>query len=582
MSQDDPAVVVRVTGSLAEAAPVRDAGLYELVRVGTRGLIGEIIRFAGDIATLQVYEDTTGLAVGAPVVATGAPLEVELGPGLLGSVLDGIGRPLARLADQHGDFLAPGAIAPTLDQERRWRFCPRVEAGTIVSAGDVVGVVDEQPGVEHRILVPRGVTGRIDAIAEGDHTVTEPVARLVGGAELRLAHRWPLRTPRPVAARAPSDRPFVTGQRVFDLLFPLAEGGAVAVPGGFGTGKTVIEQALARHAAADIIVFVGCGERGNEMAELLEEFPRLIDPRSGRPVMARTVLVVNTSNMPVVAREASVYLGISIAEYYRDMGYRVAVMVDSLSRWAEALRDIAARLQEMPGEEGYPTYLASRLGQLYERAGRAHAVGSPARVGAVTLVAAVSPPGGDFAEPVTQASLRVTGAVWALDAALAQKRQFPAVDWATSYSLYTGAVAAALTADSGVDWSGVRARILELLHRDVELREVAGLLGHDALQDRDRATIEVARIVREHVLGQSALDPADASSPVVKTGRMAALAVAALDRAERALAGGAAIEELDLAAVRRAFAALRAAPAADVSDRAAAVDAAVAALGGAP
>ena len=574
------AVLTRITGTLAEARPMRDAGLYELVRVGGRGLLGEVIRFAGDTATLQIYEDTTGLALGAPVTATGAPLAVELGPGLLGSVLDGVGRPLARLAAAHGDFIAPGAAAPTLDPDRRWRFEPRAAAGDRVGPGDLLGVVEEQPGIEHRILVPPGAGGVLVELAAGDFTVAEPIGRLDDGTALRLAQRWPLRTPRPVGERLPADRPLVTGQRVLDLLFPLAEGGAVAVPGGFGTGKTVIEHSLARHADADIVVFVGCGERGNEMAELLEQFPRLVDPRTGRPVMARTVLVVNTSNMPVVAREASVYLGVSIAEYYRDMGYRVAVMVDSLSRWAEALRDIAARLQEMPGEEGYPTSLAARLGQLYERAGRARAAGRPERTGAVTLVCAVSPPGGDFAEPVTQASLRVVGGVWALDASLAQKRQFPAVDWATSYSLHVDATAPWLSERAGVPWAALRARLLELLHHDADLREVAGLIGHEALQDRDRAVIEIARMVREHLLGQSAFDPADAASPVAKTGRMAALAVAALDAAERALAGGAAIDDLDLGAVRRAFAAVRAAPPDAVAERAAAAERAIAALGG--
>jgi V/A-type H+-transporting ATPase subunit A len=568
--------IVRITGTLAEARPLRDAGLYELVRVGERGLLGEVIRFAGDRATLQIYEETSGLGLGAPVVATGAPLRVELGPGLLGSILDGVGRPLGRLAEATGDFIAAGATAPTLRREQRWSFEPRVEAGASVDAGDQIGAVEEQPGIEHAIMVPPGVSGRIDSIAAGDYTVDEPVARLVDGTELRLSQRWPLRTPRPVRERLPADRPLVTGQRIFDFLFPAAEGGTIAVPGGFGTGKTVIEQSLAKYASADIVVFVGCGERGNEMSEVLEEFPELVDPRTGRPLMERTVLVVNTSNMPVVAREASVYLGISIAEYYRDMGYRVAVMVDSLSRWAEALRDIGARLQEMPGEEGYPTYMASRLGKLYERAGRARALGSPERIGAMTLVCAVSPPGGDFSEPVTQASLRVAGGMWALDANLAHQRQFPAVDWSTSYSLYATATQAWFADHAGAGWPDHRARLMELLQRDGELREIAGLLGDDALQDQDRILLEVARIVREHLLGQNAFDPNDASSPVAKTGRMAALAVATLDAANAALDAGAPADELDLAGVRRAFAELRTAPADHRDDAAAAVEQALA------
>jgi V/A-type H+-transporting ATPase subunit A len=573
-------IITRVTGTLAEARPLRDAGLYELVRVGPRGLLGEIIRFRDEIATLQIYEDTTGLAIGAPVVTTGAPLTVELGPGLLGSILDGVGRPLARLADESGDFIAPGATAPTLDPARRWAFTPVARVGDRLAPGDVVGTVLEHGGLVHRVLVPAGAAAGalVELAAAGDVTVADPIGRLADGTVLRLAHRWPLRVPRPVATRLPSDRPMVTGQRVLDLLFPLAEGGAVAVPGGFGTGKTVIEHGLARHAAADIVVFVGCGERGNEIAEVVQDFPCLVDPRTGRPVMERTVLVVNTSNMPVVAREASVYLGMSIAEYYRDMGYRVAVMVDSLSRWAEALRDIGARLQEMPGEEGYPTTLAARLGQLYERAGRADALGAPARTGSVTLVCAVSPPGGDFAEPVTQASLRVAQGLWALDPALAQKRQFPAVDWATSYSLAVEGTAGWFAEASGVAWSALRTRVLALLQRDAELREIAGLLGHEALQDRDRAVIEVARIAREHLLGQSAFDPIDAASPVVKTGRLAALVVGALDAAQRAVDRGAAVEELDLTAVRRAITAVRFAPADALAERLATAEAAVAAL----
>lgn len=582
------AALTRITGTLAEARPLRDASLYELVRVGPRGLLGEVIRFSGDTATLQIFEDTTGLAIGAPVIATGSSLTAELGPGLLGSVLDGVGRPLARLAEATGDFIAPGATAPTLDRSRRWRFTARACAGDQVTAGDVLGVVDEHleraarspaPGLaasplEHRVLVPPGMSGRVVAIGDGELTVDEPLGRFTDGTPLYLAQRWPIRTPRPVAQRLPCDRALVTGQRVFDLLFPLAEGGTIAVPGGFGTGKTIVEHSLARYADADIVVFVGCGERGNEMAELLEDFPRLVDPRTGRPVMERTVLVVNTSNMPVVAREASVYLGVTIAEYYRDMGHRVAVMVDSLSRWAEALRDIAARLQEMPGEEGYPTAMASRLGALYERAGRARPLGAPERTGAVTMVCAVSPPGGDFSEPVTQASLRVAGGLWALDAQLARARQFPAVDWATSYSLYAEAILPTL----GAAWPQLRRRVLALLQRDAELREIASLIGSDELEDRDRLVLAIASLVREHVLGQNAFDVNDASSPPDKTARLAELALAALDRAEAALAAGQDLDALPLSGVRQALAAVRRAPAAGRGDCIADAERAVEAL----
>jgi V/A-type H+-transporting ATPase subunit A len=553
------AQLTRIAGTLAEARPLRDAALYELVRVGAQGLLGEVIRFSGDTATLQIFEDTTGLAVGAPVVATGASLTAELGPGLLGSVIDGIGRPLARLAEQSGDFIAPAATAPTLDRAARWRFVAAVSPGAQVGPGDVLGTVDEHAGFAHRILVPPGVSGTLAAIGDAELTVDDAVGTLADGTPLPLAQRWPIRTPRPVAQRLPTDRPFVTGQRVFDLLFPLAEGGTVAVPGGFGTGKTIVEHSLARYAAADLVVFIGCGERGNEMAELLEDFPRLVDPRTGRPVMERTVLVVNTSNMPVVAREASVYLGMTIAEYYRDMGHRVAVMVDSLSRWAEALRDIGARLQEMPGEDGYPTYMASRLGALYERAGRARAIGRPERTGAATLVCAVSPPGGDFSEPVTQASLRVAGGLWALDAQLARARQFPAVDWSASYSLYADAVVPALAAETGLPWGELRTRVLALLQRDAELREIASLVGSDEMEDGDRLVLAIASLVREHVLGQNAYHPHDATSPPIKTARMAELAVAALDAAGAALAAGTELDALPLAAFRRAFAALRSA-----------------------
>ncbi len=553
------AIVTRITGTLAEARPLRDAGLYELVRVGARGLLGEVIRFSADTATLQLFEDTTGLEVGAPVVATGASLVAELGPGLLGAVLDGVGRPLAALAASHGDFITPGAAAPMLARDRRWSFTATRSPGERVGPGDELGTIAEG-SIVHRVLVPPHVTGSLASLASGAYTIDEPIGHLADGTPLSLAQRWPIRTPRPVARRLPADRPLATGQRIFDLLFPIAEGGTIAVPGGFGTGKTIVEQSLAKYAEADVIVYVGCGERGNEMAEVLHDFQRLVDPRTGRPLMERTVLVVNTSNMPVVAREASVYLGITIAEYFRDMGHRVAVMVDSLSRWAEALRDIAARLQEMPGEEGYPTYMASRLGALYERAGRAHALGAPARDGSVTLVCAVSPPGGDFSEPVTQASLRVAGGLWALDAQLARARQFPAVQWATSYSLYVDAIAPALSAAAGADWARLRTRVLALLQREAELREIASLLGADEMADRDRLVLAIAGMVREHLLGQNAFDPADATSSLAKTARMASTAIAALDDADARLAAGATLDEVPLADIRRAFAALRRGP----------------------
>ncbi|MGE5231436.1 MAG: V-type ATP synthase subunit A [Deltaproteobacteria bacterium] len=574
--------LIRIAGALAEATPLPDAALYELARVGRRGLLGEVIRIAGSTATLQVYEETTGLECGEPVEPTGSALTVELGPGLLGAVLDGVGRPLGRLAELSGYFVQPGAALPTLDPEARWAFEPRRRAGDAVAGGDVLGVVAERPGFEHRILVPPGPGGVLAEIGAGRFTVGEPVARLADGTPLRLAHVWPVRRPRPIGVRLSDDRPLVTGQRVLDFLFPAAEGGSVAVPGGFGTGKTVIEQSLAKYADADVVVYVGCGERGNEMAELLHEFPRLVDERTGRSVMDRTVMVVNTSNMPVAAREASVYLGVTIAEYFRDMGYRVALLADSLSRWAEALREISARLAEMPGEEGYPTYLATRLGQFFERAGRVGALGAPEREGSLTIVAAVSPPGGDLSEPVTQAALKVAGTLWALDPALAQQRQFPAVDWASSYSLHADRLTAWFAREAGADWPELRRAALELLQRGRELRDIAGLVGLEALQDADRLVLESARLVQELVLGQSAFDPNDARSPVTKTYRLAGQLIAFHRAAGRAIESGARFEQLDLGPARRAIAALRAAGPAEVAAAVAAAEQAVAAIESTP
>jgi len=573
-----PLRIIRVNGSLVEAEPVPGISLYELAAVGHGRLLSEVIRLSGDTAVLQVYEDTGGLAVGEPVAFTGRTLSVQLGPGLLGSILDGLGRPLNVLAERTGDFIGPGANLPTLDPVRQWRFQPLVAAGTAVSGGDVLGTVEERPGFLHRILVPPGVTGTVAELRGGECTVEAPVGRLKDGTPLQLSHLWSVRAPRPTGPRLPDDRPLVTGQRIFDFLFPVAEGGTVAVTGGFGTGKTVVEQSLAKHADADVVVYIGCGERGNEMSEVLGEFPRLIDPRTGRSILDRTVMVVNTSNMPVAAREASVYLGITVAEYYRDMGYRVAVLADSLSRWAEALREIGARLQEMPGEEGYPTYLASRLGTFYERAGRARLTGRPDREGAVTLISAVSPPGGDLSEPVSQATMRVAGSLWALDADLAHQRQFPAVDWETSYSLYVERTKAWFEREVDPAWSEVRAQTLELLQRDAELREIAGLVGPEALQDEDRLVLLVARLVREVVLGQSAYHPHDASSAPVKTFRLAQLAQRARALAAERIRAGAPLAGLDLGPLRRALIALRDAPASELLSQVAATEAALGAL----
>jgi V/A-type H+-transporting ATPase subunit A len=570
--------IIRLTGALAEARPMAHASLYELAQVGRRRLLSEVIRLEGDTGTLQVYEETSGLTLGEPVTLSGHPLTVQLGPGLLGSILDGVGRPLTRLGVTGGDFIEPGAAAPTLDPDHSWMFEPALTPGAYVAAGDVLGTTEERPGIRHRVLVHPGAAGTLIRLEGGARTVQEPVGELDDGTQLFLAQRWSVRLPRPVAERLSADEPLVTGQRIFDLLFPIPQGGTVAVPGGFGTGKTVIEQSLAKYAAADIVVFIGCGERGNEMADVLNEFPRLIDPHSGQSIMDRTVLVVNTSNMPVAAREASVYLGMTIAEYYRDMGFRVAVMADSLSRWAEALREMGARLQEMPGEEGYPTYLGNRLGKLFERAGRARVQGRPERTGALTFVGAISPPGGDFSEPVTQASLRVAGALWALDADLAHQRQFPAVDWETSYSLYTDVTDSWFAAQVGADWPALRRETIGLLQREHELRDIAGLVGPEALQDEDRLVLDAAHTVRELVLSQSAYDPHDAMSGLEKTHLLAALARDFFQEGRRLLAAGVPFDNLDLRAGRHAIAGVRAAPAPEVAARAEAAAAAIRAM----
>lgn len=517
--------IVAAAGPVVRAVGLPDLAVNEVVRVGTAGLLGEVIALDGDLATIQVYEDTTGLGIGDPVVATGGPLVAWLGPGLLGAVFDGLQRPLDRLAAAGHWQLRPGASAPGSEAgaqgaavlgERRWRFEPRRIAGDRVGPGDVLGAVREG-GLEHRILVPPDDPGgRLLALEAGDYRVDEPIGRLEGPQgvrELRLAHAWPVRRPRPTGERRPTDRPLVTGQRILDLFFPVARGGTAVIPGGFGTGKTVVEQQLARWSDADIVVYVGCGERGNEMADLLTTFPELVDPRTGRPLLERTVLVANTSNMPVAAREASIQLGITIAEYFRDQGLAVALLADSTSRWAEALREIGGRLEELPGEEGYPAYLPSRLAAFYERAGAAVVLGTPEREGSVTIVAAVSPPGGDFSEPVTQASLRLGATFWALDTTLAHARQFPAVNPLTSYSLSVGRLARWMREATGGDWLEARAAALDLLARERALLDIVALVGADALPDRDRVVLEIARLLREVVLAQHAFDPVDAARP---------------------------------------------------------------------
>jgi V/A-type H+-transporting ATPase subunit A len=551
-----------VVGAIAEASGLGGIGLNELVRVGDRRLLGEVLRVSGDTAMLQVFEDTTGLRVGETVVGEGRPLAIELGPGLLGSVIDGIGRPLGRLADTTGLFIQPGAAAATIDRTLRFHFTAACAVDRRVEPGDVLGTVEDRGGFVVKVLTPPGRSGIVRDVRQGSVTVVDPIVRLDSGEPLTLMQNWPVRRPRPVVSRVEATRPFLTGQRVLDFLFPVAEGATVAMPGGFGTGKTVLEQTLAKYGDADVVVYIGCGERGNEMADVLHDFASLVDAR-GRPLMDRTVLVVNTSNMPVAARESSVYVGLTIAEYFRDMGYRVAVMADSLSRWAEALREVGSRLQEMPGEEGYPTSLASRTAKLHERAGRMRCLGQPERDGSVTLISAVSPPGGDFSEPVTQACMYVVGALWALDPSLAHQRQYPALDWDASYSLYADAMARAFDALVDSRWSGTRTRAVDLLQRDGELREVAAVVGPDALEDRDRLLLATAAAFREFMLGQNAFDPNDAFSAPAKTFALADGTLRAFDAGSAVLARGVAFADLPFDAVRRALARRRDAPAQD-------------------
>ncbi|WP_242344867.1 V-type ATP synthase subunit A [Anaeromyxobacter terrae] len=527
--------LVRIAGPTVVADGLAGAGLNEIVWVGEERLLGEVIRLERDLATIQVYEETAGLALGEPAEPTGEPLAVELGPGLLGSVFDGVQRPLDALAARQGDFLGRGARLPALDRTRRWELEASVRAGDDILPGAALGIARSGASA-HPVLAPPGLGGRVAEVRAGAVTVDEPVVRLVGGAEIALAHRWPVRRPRPIRRRLAPDVPFLTGQRVLDCFFPVSSGGTAMVPGGFGTGKTVLEQSLAKHAAADVVVYVGCGERGNEMAEVLDELPKLDDPRTGGPLLGRTVLVVNTSNMPVAAREASIYTGCTIAEYFRDMGRSVALMIDSTSRWAEALREISARLEEMPGEEGYPTYLASRLARFYERAGRVETLACGE--GSVTVVGAVSPPGGDLSEPVTQCSLRATGVLWALSADLAHRRHYPALDWSVSFSLEAERLRGWFEREAGEGFGALREEAMQLLQRERELVEVAELVGTESLQDAERLVLESARLLREGFLRQSAYDPVDASCPPRKALEMLRLHLELHGRAANAVAAG--------------------------------------------
>ena len=540
--------IVKVAGPLVIAEGMRDANMFDVVRVSESRLIGEIIEMHGDRASIQVYEETSGLGPGEKVVSTGMPLSVELGPGLIGSIFDGIQRPLEEIMKVSGTNLERGVEVPSLSREKKWHFVPTAKVGDEVRTGDELGYVQETAVVRHKIMVPSNVIATVKEIAEGDFTVDEQIGTLSltngGEAPIKLMHVWPVRVGRPYKKKLSPDIPLVTGQRVIDTLFPIAKGGVASVPGPFGSGKTVVQHQLAKWAAADIIVYIGCGERGNEMTDVLNEFPELKDPRTGNSLMERTVLIANTSDMPVAAREASIYTGITIAEYFRDMGYTVALMADSTSRWAEALREMSGRLEEMPGEEGYPAYLGSRLAQFYERAGRVVVNGTEDTEGALSVIGAVSPPGGDISEPVSQATLRIVKVFWGLDASLAYKRHFPAINWLTSYSLYADSLAKWFNENVDESWSALRSRLMKVLQDESELEEIVKMVGMDALSATDRLTLEVARSIREDYLHQNAFHETDTYTSLNKQLLLMQLIFHYYDRANAALEKGADINAL--------------------------------------
>lgn len=508
--------IVKVSGPLVVASGMAEAKMYDVVKVSEHKLIGEIIGLKGDTASIQVYEDTSGLGPGAPVYTTDKPLAVELGPGLLTSIYDGIQRPLPIIQEKaQSAFITRGVEATGLDRTKKWKFQPTVTNGDQVQSGDILGTVQETELITHKIMVPLGVAGEVSGIKAGEYTVTDTIAK-VGGQPVMMMQIWPIRQPRPINQKMVPTEPLLTGQRVIDAFFPVVKGGAGCVPGPFGSGKTVVQHQLAKWSDADIIIFVGCGERGNEMTDVLMEFPELHDPKTGRPLMERTVLVANTSNMPVAAREASVYIGITMAEYYRDMGYHVALMADSTSRWAEALREMSGRLEEMPGEEGYPAYLGSRTASFYERAGYVACLGSEGREGSLTVIGAVSPPGGDLSEPVTQNTLRVTKVFWGLDAQLAYRRHFPAINWLTSYSLYADSVADFFRNAAGSDWSDLRMLGMNILQQEARLEEIVRLVGVEALSKKEQLVLDTAKMIREDFLHQNAFDDIDTYSSTKK------------------------------------------------------------------
>ena len=559
--------ISKIAGPLVVATGMREANMFDVVRVSDSKLIGEIIEMHGDRASIQVYEETSGLGTGEPVESTGEPLSVELGPGLIEGIFDGIQRPLEKIRELVGNSLVRGVEVPALDREKKWHFVPKVKAGDKVVGGDILGTVQETEIVEHRIMVKPGVVGTVKSIAEGDYTVTEQIGSIetANGEELpvTLMQKWPVRRGRPFEKKLAPNVPLVTGQRVVDTLFPIAKGGVAAIPGPF---KTVTQHQLAKWAEADIVVYIGCGERGNEMTDVLNEFPELIDPHTGKSLMERTVLIANTSDMPVAAREASIYTGITIAEYFRDMGYSVALMADSTSRWAEALREMSGRLEEMPGEEGYPAYLGSRLAQFYERAGRVISLGSDGREGALSVIGAVSPPGGDISEPVSQATLRIVKVFWGLDSALAYKRHFPAINWLTSYSLYADSLGSWFNENVSDEWTTLRARLMALLSDEASLDEIVKLVGMDALSPTDRLKMETARSIREDFLHQLAFHEVDTYSSLRKQYLMMKLVLRFYDGSLDALKKGADIEKLVSIPSRESIGRFKYVPEKDIED----------------
>ena len=562
--------ISKIAGPLVVATGMREANMFDVVRVSDSKLIGEIIEMHGDRASIQVYEETSGLGTGEPVESTGEPLSVELGPGLIEGIFDGIQRPLEKIRELVGNSLVRGVEVPALDREKKWHFVPKVKAGDKVVGGDILGTVQETEIVEHRIMVKPGVVGTVKSIAEGDYTVTEQIGSIetANGEELpvTLMQKWPVRRGRPFEKKLAPNVPLVTGQRVVDTLFPIAKGGVAAIPGPFGSGKTVTQHQLAKWAEADIVVYIGCSERGNEMTDVLNEFPELIDPHTGKSLMERTVLIANTSDMPVAAREASIYTGITIAEYFRDMGYSVALMADSTSRWAEALREMSGRLEEMPGEEGYPAYLGSRLAQFYERAGRVISLGSDGREGALSVIGAVSPPGGDISEPVSQATLRIVKVFWGLDSALAYKRHFPAINWLTSYSLYADSLGSWFNENVSDEWTTLRARLMALLSDEASLDEIVKLVGMDALSPTDRLKMETARSIREDFLHQLAFHEVDTYSSLRKQYLMMKLVLRFYDGSLDALKKGADIEKLVSIPSRESIGRFKYVPEKDIED----------------